>query len=143
MKFSHWLNLSQQSKFSAISNILGAYSHSRVNVYTHYSMEFTRLSIGSAGIITIKRQCFRPLDAQNRRHPAEAECRLFRCPILPDRCRFRNFGGLLSYRHRAFGPRFFSPSPRLGRGHAREKEKYFEKSIVNCRKSKNFFKPVF
>ena len=35
---------------------------------------------------------------KNRRHPTKVECRLF-CPILSDRCRFRNFLKLLSYRH--------------------------------------------
>ena len=35
---------------------------------------------------------------KNRRHPTEVECRLF-CPILSDRCRFRTFLKLLSYRH--------------------------------------------
>ncbi len=39
---------------------------------------------------------------KNRRHPAEAECRLFCCPILLSRCRFCSFLKLLSYRHTAY-----------------------------------------
>ena len=42
---------------------------------------------------------------KNRRHPTKVECRLF-CPILSDRCRFRNFLKLLSYRHTAKNRRF-------------------------------------
>lgn len=50
---------------------------------------------------------FRPLKGtvfslpeSEQRHPAEAECRLLVCcPILFDRCRFRNSFKLLSYQH--------------------------------------------
>ena len=43
---------------------------------------------------------------KNRRHPTEAECRLFCCPILLSRCRFCSFLKLLSYRHTANGSLF-------------------------------------
>lgn len=61
-----------------------------------------------------KRQLFHPLHLpcltepkyvefplkNEQRHPAKAECRLFVCcPILFDRCRFRNSFKLLSYQH--------------------------------------------
>ena len=48
-----------------------------------------------------KQAIFAPLNAQNGRHPAEVECRLFCCPILLGRCRFCSFLKLLSYRHTA------------------------------------------
>ena len=44
---------------------------------------------------------------KNRRHPTKVECRLF-CPILSDRCRFRNFLKLLSYRHTPDGVLFLA-----------------------------------
>ena len=44
---------------------------------------------------------------KNRQHPTEAECCLFCCPILLDRCRFCSFLKLLSYRHTTNLPLFF------------------------------------
>ena len=44
-----------------------------------------------------KNRVFRPKNKQ--RHSAEAECRLFCCPILLGRCQFCSFLKLLSYRH--------------------------------------------
>ncbi len=55
-----------------------------------------------------KQAIFAPLNAQNRRHPTEAECRLFCCPILLSRCRFCSFLKLLSYRHTPERARFFA-----------------------------------
>jgi hypothetical protein len=51
---------------------------------------------------------------KNRRHPTEAECRLFCCPIPLSRCRFCSFLKLLSYRHTAKAPALFfwtAPQP--------------------------------
>jgi hypothetical protein len=45
---------------------------------------------------------------KNRQHSTEAECRLFFCPILFDRCRFRNSFKLLSYQHTAKNRCFYS-----------------------------------
>ena len=44
-----------------------------------------------------KNRVFRPKNKQ--RHSAEAECRLFCCPILLGRCQFCSFLKLLSYQH--------------------------------------------
>ena len=51
-----------------------------------------------------KNRVFRPKNKQ--RHSAEAECRLFCCPILLGRCQFCSFLKLLSYQHTPEGPFF-------------------------------------
>ena len=51
-----------------------------------------------------KNRVFRPKNKQ--RHSAEAECRLFCCPILLGRCQFCSFLKLLSYQHTPEDPFF-------------------------------------
>ena len=51
-----------------------------------------------------KNRVFRPKNKQQ--HSAEAECRLFCCPILLGRCQFCSFLKLLSYQHTPEGPFF-------------------------------------